>query len=444
MKTSKYLKYSIWDYVLCILMTVGLTINVFQAFYLPAGLAANIIWLFVLVSSIFLILFLCGYSKRTIAISIVVFIILTIFTLIYIKKSEIFAIISTDPEANSHMYYAIVAIFAFPVFLLSRSRIGTALLFILGTYVLTVVVFLGYEHFLWGFLLFLWASATMWAYKTYQHNAFHTMTAKTSFASFFAIAGLLMALTLGLGFAIYIAQIEPLDLPTRELKLITRLQSLEILEKTGVSSKRILIDPDQSTRLTDDTKRTSQQEEKEAEDLQTDVESPQPDQILPDIQIDRIDPEDNRRELYAVRYTQRFPGFYYLIILIPLIIVAIIWSKFCLRRHWYRKNLQKSRKNQIIDFYHYYMKKFKWLGLEKRESDTPLEYVNRSGQRLKRFTQGGVDMEHLTDIYIKTNYGDMEVSDGEYESYISFHQGFYRNCRTYLGSFRYALRFFVL
>ena len=53
MELLKYLKYSTWDYVLCILMTTSLTINVFQAFYLPADLAVNGMWLFVVMLPIF-------------------------------------------------------------------------------------------------------------------------------------------------------------------------------------------------------------------------------------------------------------------------------------------------------------------------------------------------------------------------------------------------------
>lgn len=447
MKLPKYLRYSAWDYVLCILMTTGLTINVFQAFYLPAGLTTNTVWLLVVTSLVFLVLFLCSYNKRTIAVSIIAFITVAALALFYIKRNQIFATLTTDPEANNHVYYIILVFFAFLVFLLSRTRIGTILLFVSGVYILAAVVFLGYEHFLWGFLLFLWASATMLAYKIYQYNVLHTMTVKSSFAAFFAISGLLTAFVVGMGFNIYVMWIEPLDLPTRELKLITRLQSLEVLEKTGVASKRILIDPEQSTRHIDDTKRTSQNQDenlKDKDESQTHAENPQLNQTLPDYQIDHIDPGDNQESLYAIKYARRLLTHHYLMIAVPLAIVASILGKLLLRRRWYRKTLQKSMKNQIIDFYHYYLQKFRWLGLEKRKSDTPLEYVYRSAHRLKYFTQGKTDMKRLTDIYIKANYGDIEVSDVEYELYISFHKEFYKNCKAYLGSFRYALSFFVL
>ena len=445
MELLKYLKYSTWDYVLCILMTTSLTINVFQAFYLPADLAVNGMWLFVVMLPIFLILFLCSYNKRTIAVSIVAFIAVVTLALFYIKRNQIFATLPTDPEANSHVYYTIVVFFAILVFLLSRTRTGAVLLFILGSNILAAVVFLGYEHFLWGFLLFLWASATMLVCKTYQHNVLHTITIKTSFAAFFAIAGLLTALTVGIGLGIYAVAIEPLDLPTRELKLITRLQSLEVLEKTGVSSKRILIDPEQSTQRTDDTKSTSQKQGEDPTDrLQTHDENLQLDRMSSDHQIDRIDPQNNQQSFYAIKYAQRFLTNYYSIIAIPLVIAAMVLSKLLMRRYWYQKTLQKNKKNQVIDFYHFYLQKFKWLGLEKRKSDTPLEYVSRSARRLKYFTQGKADIKSLTEIYIKANYGDIEVSDTEYELYLSFHQGFYKNCKAYLGPFRYALNFFVL
>lgn len=124
MELLKYLKYSTWDYVLCILMTTSLTINVFQAFYLPADLAVNGMWLFVVMLPIFLILFLCSYNKRTIAVSIVAFIAVVTLALFYIKRNQIFATLPTDPEANSHVYYTIVVFFAILVFLLSRTRTG--------------------------------------------------------------------------------------------------------------------------------------------------------------------------------------------------------------------------------------------------------------------------------------------------------------------------------
>ncbi len=443
MKLLEYLRYSAWDYVLCALMTTGLTINVFQAFYLPAALAGNGIWLLVMTLSVFLILFLCSYNKKTIAISIIAFVAVVILVLFYIKGNQIFATLSTDPEANGHVYYTILIFFALLVYLLSRTRTGAVLLFVLGAYILAAVVFLGYEHFFWGFLLFIWASATMPTCKIYQYNVLHTITVKTSFAAFFAIAGLLTALVVGMGFNIYVTQIEPLDLPTRELKLITRLQSLEVLEKTGVSSKRILIDPEQSTRHTDDTKRTSQNQD-QADKPETHIESSQPEQTLPDYRIDPMDPGDDQKSFYAIRYIRRLLTYHYLMIAAPLAIAIAILGKLLMRRHWYRKTLQQSKKNQVINFYHFYLQKFRWLGLEKRESDTPSEYVCRSARRLNHFTQGAVNMERLTDIYIKANYGDIDVNDAEYELYISFYREFYKNCKVYLGSFRYALSFFVL
>jgi hypothetical protein len=65
----KFVKDSISDFIFCIGISVGLSINIFQAFYVPKSQSSNLILLIAFSSILFVGLFACSYNKKSVIIS---------------------------------------------------------------------------------------------------------------------------------------------------------------------------------------------------------------------------------------------------------------------------------------------------------------------------------------------------------------------------------------
>ena len=130
--------------------------------------------------------------------------------------------------------------------------------------------------------------------------------------------------------------------------------------------------------------------------------------------------------------------------LILLLLLAAVLAKLYLRRRWLNKVMAQPRKQQISSFYHFYLKKFRRLKIRKAPQETPFEFGERAAAYLQAFQTENITFSTLTDLFVKTRYGDDEAEEGEYQSYLKFHRMFYKNCRKHLGNFKYILKFFTL
>ena len=430
-------------------MTVGLCANAFKGFFISDAMARNYILLLMAALLFHTIFFICSYNKKTIVLSLLLFVAATAAALLYIQSNTALRGIFADSESNPYMFYYIVFFFAAIIFLLSRTRAGTAILFFIGIFTTALVAFLYQNCSLWAFVLFIWLCGTMLLHKNYQYNVLNSNTVKPSLVSIFIISLLVSGLAVSISAVSYQTIIKPLHPPTRELKLVTMMMSLELLEEIGVSSKTILIDPKQTTQKTDETKITSQKEGEELRD------APETDNIEKNSeqnnntagtenQFNGLNPNNQKNLFYAVRYTMRNVSFLYLTMAIAFLIFLIIFAKIALRKRWYKKTLQKPRKQQIIDFYRYYLKKLSVIGIKKTNEETPFEFAERMQQHLRSFAAGTIDIHMMTSIFTKVYYGNLDIKDEEYQAYLLFYKDFHKNCKNYIGNFKYMLKYFVL
>ncbi|MCL2677931.1 MAG: hypothetical protein FWE85_02635 [Clostridiales bacterium] len=437
----KYIKNNVWDYSLCILMISGLGINFFQIFFLPAHLQANV-WAAALAASLLcLIFFACAYSNRSIVFSLIVFVIAVALGVMYVQATGFLAGMGENAEANAPAFGLILAFLSLLVFLLSRTRAGAVILAVLGSIAICAVVFLEYEHYFWGYLVFIGASLCMCYYRNYRHNIIHTNTVKVSFSRFASISSAAVGLVLILSIVVSVTLIQPLNLPTLELKLITRHLSLEVLEQSASSSKVIMPDVEQKSSETDNTTTTSKNPGEE------DMEKTEYQEVAPTLQDKdtfTLNHSNMENFLYAIRYVlSEIPPFF--LIAVPfLIILLAVFTKKGLRRRWYYKTLLKDKKQQVIDFYLYYLKKFEVLSYRRPLADTPIEFAGKLKDKLRVFSVDDADITSLTNVFIKANYGRLDVSDEEYSLFLKFHKAFYKNCKAKLGTVKYLRKFFAL
>jgi len=435
----KYLKNSIWDLLLCLIMITGICINVFQGFYLPDYLQANVAALVALAACLCVVLFIAAYNKKTIVLAIVLAVIAFVFAVIYWQNTVLN--LEGGIEQTGLIFFVIVVLLSLATFISSRTKTGALLLAVLGSIIICTIVFMEYEHFLWGYFIFIIAAVTMLFYRSYRHNVLHTDTRKVALSGFTGIAAALVVLVLSLSVFVSAVIIEPLALPTRELKLFTHYLSFEILELSGTSSKVILPDDEKKSQNTDDGIKTSKTPGEE------DLDKTEYREVRPTAQnkdTSTLNHSNLENFLYAIRYTLREIPPVLLILLLPCLIIAAVLTKIILRKRWYHCTLAKGRKQQVKEFYLYYLRKFEVLSYRRPRSATPQEWAEKISDKLRGFADGDADIINLTKVFVKVNYGDLEVSDEEYGLFLRFHKKFYKGCRDKLGMMKYCRKFFAL
>lgn len=106
--------------------------------------------------------------------------------------------------------------------------------------------------------------------------------------------------------------------------------------------------------------------------------------------------------------------------------------------------MEKERRDQIIEFYEFYIKRFQKMKVLKAPEETPYEFAERSAPYLREFHVENTSFADLTDIFVKARYSEEDVEEDDYQRYLMFYQAFYKNCREHLGTFKYILKFFTL
>jgi hypothetical protein len=436
----KYIKHSICDFFLCVASITGICLNVSQCFYLPERLQMNAGATILCAAVLCGVLFACAYSSKTIALSSAAFSFLVLFSIFFIQRLGLLNISVEDTEANGAIFFLLVGFVSLLVFLLTRSRAGSVSLTVVGAVCICAVVFMEYAHSFLAFLFFACASISMFFFRNYRHNALHTNTKKVAFGRFALTSTAAAALVLALSVFVSAAVVQPLGLPTLELKLFTRYLAFEASEQNAVSSKVVLPDDDKKSSNPDDTTRTT----RNPGDGDTDQVEYQ--DVAPTMQekdTSTLNFSNMENFFYAIRYALRDKQPFFLILAPIVLASSSVFAKLGLRRKWYAKTMQKEKAQQVIDFYHYYLKKLELLSYRRQPSDTPIEFAEKTHEKIRLFAAGDADIISLTNVFVKAFYGGLDVCDTEHGLFVAFYQNFHQNCRKKIGTLRYCLKFFA-
>lgn len=429
-----YLKAALWEYPLCALCSAALAWTLFQGFYLPEALArsAPLTALLALLFQGAFLLF--GYSRRTAALGVCCWAAAILGGLLWARSA---------PEGVP-LWLLLNAAPAACVYLLSRSRPGCGLLFLLGALLCAAFAFLAYTASPLPLLLFLWAGLCLFGCRAYRRSVLTGHAARTSFPAAFLTSAVACALALSLAAGVYGAVIRPLQPPTRELKLITRLMSLEVLERLGVSSQVHLFDESKLSQTTGEEERISPNEGENPQQGPGES-SPSP---LPPAEGEDPRPElgggPDGAEASAISYL----GKPVLALLLPLLAVlaavgAVHLKRFS-RRLWRRRLEARPPAEQVSGLYAAMVRKLRRLGLPPPGPDTPLEYAARTEILLSRLLGRENGFDALTAAYVRVRYGALPPGPEELRRCWSFYENFYPRCRRSLGNLRYARFFFFL
>ncbi|MEN6460395.1 MAG: hypothetical protein ABFC94_03370, partial [Syntrophomonas sp.] len=248
---KKYIDKYFGDFILCVLISTGLSFNIFAGYEMTDLLSANLPAVAGVAIAVTAFLFLAYYDRRTHAISVILEALALIAVIVILLQMGVFSESKTI-DGNPLLFWIIVISTSLTVFWAARTRAGLVVLFLAGTIMTAAFDLLQYPVCSWGLWAFILGVFVLFLYRVYCISRIDSDREKTAFSLYFAQSVIVGMTALVLASGVYYGIIKPLSPPTDQLKLKKKLISMDILKEMGVSSTRII--------YSDDTVRTSPNE----------------------------------------------------------------------------------------------------------------------------------------------------------------------------------------
>jgi len=348
-----------------------------------------------------------------------------------------------DPDAAEYktvLAFAIIASIALSV-LLSRTRAGTAALYIIGTVICAGSNFLQFPVSLAAFLGFMFLTAIMYLYRAQRVSFSKAELGGTKPVKYIRQMSVICIAAIALAGALFYFVIRPLSPPTMELKLITVLKSMRTLEVIGVSSVETIMDTERkSEEPPDEIESSSNESETFEEDINSDQYPPDDGNTQSDYIT--IDSSDSKESAKPVSYSSIQRTWLIMLLMIPAGAVIAYILHFAKRRRWLRKISSLTPENAVINYFMFFMRTLGRAGIKRDNHATLREFVSDSRTSLEPFDEPKGSFDRLTSIFERTLYGRMPVEEAELSAFTVFYGNFYRNLRRELGTLRYCLTLF--
>ncbi|MCD8331101.1 MAG: hypothetical protein LUB63_01020 [Oscillospiraceae bacterium] len=272
----RHLKYSVPDFILCLLASVGLAVNLVQSFLLPEGLSADIPRMFLLCAVTVLALIFLSYNKA----SAITGAILGALALAAVAGLTAMGYISgfaesSDAEANVSLWYLLVVLCAVFTYLMFRTRATSWVFLAIGVILSAYFLLLEYIYYWWGLVLLLWSVGVWLCYITYRKKILQVNAQRTSFLPVLGHAAGLATLCLAIGCLLWWGIIRPLQPPTRDVYLLDFWTKSDWMNVVSMYEPVKEYTPDTYSDNVDSADESSEQEENPDSETEQDVEGSQ-------------------------------------------------------------------------------------------------------------------------------------------------------------------------
>jgi len=445
---------SIGDFVLTLIVSVGLVSTVSFGFESAPMLRANTFVVTLAVVPLLAILFAGSWSKRAVAWSAagaVAYsaVILGVCVAAQPYQVELFTdgVINDDPQ--SYVIFGIVLVVVpVLVYLLSRRRVGAVVLFVSAAAASGLVYFLYPEWgavnsgSLVGFVTVV-ACGALLLFRVYRQSVYSVdRLGATSFGSAFVQSGAISLLCAGAGWLVFVAVISPLGLQSIPVKPFEYYYIRPVVEYTGVYDTSLVEDPDTETSTTNDQVSYTNQEaeggsEGDAPDSNSAVGSNPVSSTLE--QMASFDMTSWLEEFMVVSYERLRTASVFVVVAVILFLVVAAFSQRFVRARRLARFERKPLEQRICALYDYLCRSFAKIGFGKPDSMTPLEYAFSSVTSLAQFSQGtdGVDFVDVTLAYQRACLDVGRATEQDWQAMKRYYASFYRNARLQLGTLRW-------
>lgn len=440
---ASYLKNRIWDLLLCTAISLGLVYPIFAGFVLKDRLSPNIPAVLALLAAVQFFLLLTAYGRRTKTIRVLVGAGLLVIFMAVSRRENPFI---HEENMSLAVTLFILVLTGLLVFLATRTRPGTVVLFLLGFLVTAGSRFLRFPVQDWSFLLFLFSVMVMLWYRNYTLTLLQVQIGRVQIRKFMRQTLLVCLAGLVMSGAIYAGIIRPLHPPTQQLKLVTRLERMDLLKVMGVSETKTILNPDLAANAQADSsasgnkKKSTDAGNQRNQTKQADAGSDEKQETgaKSGTGRDNSQVQASRRMYYEIRRVH-IPW-----VLIALGILAAAYYVFRVlnRKHWEKQVRDLEDADRIVNYYQFFLRSFSKCGFQKPENYTLSEYAQSIEHELQVFAEGKSTFSGLTEIYCRTVYGRQQLKRKDVRLFVKFYEGFRKNLRKEIGTFRYLWQYY--
>lgn len=438
---GRYLKQKMADTLLCAVVTASLVPVICSGFVLTDPWSQSMAMIIVCSIVLQALFALLARRRVTIWLGVCMGAVIAIAVFAYMRVTNPLS----DETSNSTFIFALIQIITpLLVFLLSRSRLGLVTLFLIGNLICAGCHFLQYPAPAWCLYIFLAAVVILFFHRVCTVSAEKAELGSISPQKYlrqiivFCVGGLALAL------GIYYCIVAPLNPPTQELKLITELRSMELMQVLGISSTEVILDPNMTADVPpEETEQSNQRGEEESDALDGQDET-RPGE-MPDFseELQETISSALQQAASAIRYDSASFSWLGLLLLIPVAVIAAYVLRFVLKERWRKQVQTLPREDAVVNYYRFFLSRLGRMGLKKQPDHTLREFTQHIKAQLEPFESNNIHFVQLTDTYEKVLYGRHRVSEEEYDRFERFYDTFHRAMRREIGTLKYYLKAFM-
>lgn len=428
----QYVRLHAWDFLLTVLIAIGMHLNTFSAFMIRESYMTNYLLVAVVTTLVMAVMFVIGYNKRNTIIGGAGWAVFLIGWIIYLRANDL---INLEDGADETIpaFWSIVLFGSALIYLLTRSRkilFGAAPI---GLLFCAAFKFLEYPVSVLGLFILIIAVILEILYLVYKDSLLTADYGNYTIRHFLEQSIAIVTVVLMLSSGVFYGIVKPLDPPTRDLKLITKLMSFDILELLGVASTQEVKDPNQGEEDQDEEEPPEEKEEEkdDEENEQNEEENKQE--------------SDEKISAQTMSYNEKDYTVYWVTALIILLLAAPFVIKYVLRSRRRRRLNGLDASNQAAFVYDFFLDRLKKLGVGKADSQTILEYAEQQEGVLESFTaEDGTTFEEMTELYNYHLYSKLPIKTEDAAKFVAMYDSFYKNAKAFVGTWRYIHKFWVL
>ncbi|MBQ6526225.1 MAG: DUF4129 domain-containing protein [Clostridia bacterium] len=428
----QYIRLHAWDFILTVLIAIGMHLNTFSAFMIRESYMTNYLLVAAVTTVVMAVMFVIGYNKRNTIIGGAGWAVFLIGWIIYLRANDL---INLEDGADETIpaFWSIVLFGSALIYLLTRSRkilFGAAPI---GLLFCAAFKFLEYPVSVPGLFLLIIAIILEILYLVYKDSLLTADYGNYTIRHFLEQSIAVVTVVVLLSSGVFYGIVKPLDPPTRDLKLITKLMSFDILELLGVASTQEVKDPNQGDEDQDEEEPPEEkEEEKDDEENEQDEE-------------ENKQESDEKISAQTMSYNEKDYTVYWVTALIILLLTAPFVIKYVLRSRRRRRLNGLDASNQAAFVYDFFLDRLKKLGVGKADSQTILEYAEQQEGVLENFTaEDGTTFEEMTELYNYHLYSKLPIKPEDANKFVAMYDSFYKNAKAFVGTWRYILKFWVL
>lgn len=445
MSLKDYLRASAFDFLLCLVMAVGLGFINCSAFFVDASLQYSWPALIAAAGIPLLLLFAAAYSTRTVISGAVGIVVLLAVAVVASAAASGNANILEDQSGNPAVFILVMFLSTAASFLLTRKRWLARCFFAVAVLDAAFIEFMYKDGHWVALIAVIIAAGAMAVYRNYRANLRDASSTQVSFTSAFALGAGASVVLAAVACALFFGVIAPLNPPAKEIKLFTHYVNYETVEMTGVGDSTITQDPNKASGTTKDQTQKSKDDPDDG-DEDKDVESNMnPLNALSQGSLSDLSDQGQNALADMFNFMLANPPYLILFIVLVLLVLASPFAiKLWTRRRWYAKTCALPPAKAVERFFVFFMKRFRILKIRKRDDQTLADFVDASKGQLAPFAEAnedGVEFASVAGAYSGVVYGKAEPSPEELEQIKAFYSGFYKAFAQASGKVKYALRF---